>query len=53
MKLRIAILSMVLAAMTFNLSAQDFAIKSNVLADIVGSANFGIEFGGGQPEMDI
>lgn len=50
MKLRIAILSMVLAAMTFNLSAQDFAIKSNVLADIVGSANFGIEFGGGNPK---
>ena len=35
------------AVVTLNLSAQDFAIKSNVLSDAVGSANLGIEFGGG------
>ncbi len=38
------------AVMTVNLSAQDFAIKSNVLSDVTGSANLGIEFGGGNPK---
>lgn len=51
MRIRIAFLAMIFTVMATNLSAQDFAIKSNILSDITGSASLGIEFGGSNPQL--
>lgn len=41
---------MAFIVMAFAASAQDFAVKTNLLQDVTGTANLGIEFGGGSPK---
>ena len=43
--------ALALLIITTGLSAQDFAIKSNVLYDVTKTLNAGIEIGGGRPEL--
>ncbi|MBQ2112034.1 MAG: DUF3575 domain-containing protein [Bacteroidales bacterium] len=43
--------ALTLLIITTGLSAQDFAIKSNVLYDVTKTLNAGIEIGGGRPEL--
>ena len=44
------LIAMAFIVMAFTASAQDFAVKTNLLQDVTGTANLGIEFGGGSPK---
>lgn len=50
MSLKKYILTIAFAVLALNISAQDIAIKTNIIQDVTGTMNAGIEIGGGSPK---